>query len=161
MRNIKNILKMIYNWLFSIKVVTEIEDHPIDVNLVNENDQIISDEIFSLINHYRKNYGLSIFEKGDVYSVAYSIDHIKYMMDQKKISHDNYGIRSSGLLYRGAIRVGEIIAYGQSGSQSVVNAWLKSPSHKKVIDGNFTHVGFATLKDFRGTYYFMGLFYHE
>ena len=31
------------------------------------------------------------------------------------------------------------MAYGYSNAQSMVNAWLNSPTHKEVIEGNSTH----------------------
>ena len=47
----------------------------------------------------------------------------------------------------GASTVGENIAYNFNSSEAVVAAWLKSPTHKANIVGNYTHFGLAIKKD--------------
>lgn len=162
MENFKNILIRIYNWIFGRHIGEDVEsNYIIDLELAKDDDSIMSNEIFIEINKYRVSNGLSLVKKGNVYSYAYAVEHTKYMIGNKKISHDWYGIRREGLKFRGAKRVGEIVAFGYNSAGSVVNAWLNSPDHKSIIDGNFTHTGFGVLKDDSGKYYYTELFYHD
>tara|TARA_R110000772_G_scaffold43995_2_gene101241 strand:+ start:784 stop:1299 length:516 start_codon:yes stop_codon:yes gene_type:complete len=164
LQNFKNALISLYNYIFNKKVgiVVETEaDHLIDLELANENDSTMSDQVFIEINKYRTSNGMNAVKKGNQYSYAYAVRHTKYMIENKKINHDDFGLRSRGLKFRGAKRVGEIVAYGYSEAESVVYAWLHSPGHKAIIDGDYTHTGFGIMKDDRGTYYFTELFYHD
>jgi len=164
LQNFKNALISLYNYIFNKHVGEVIEteaDHPIDLGLVSENDSIMSDQVFIEINKYRTSNGMSAVKKGNPYSYAYAVKHTKYMIEKSEINHDNFSTRVDGLKFRGAKRVGEIVAYGYSTAEDVVNAWLHSPGHKSVIDGNYTHTGFGVLQDFRGTYYFTELFYYD
>ena len=71
-------------------------------------------------------------------SVAHS--HNLNMIEIHQISHNGFGLRSGFLMSKtGALTVFENVAYGYSNAQSMVNAWLNSPTHKEVIEGNSTH----------------------
>lgn len=162
MKNFKNILIQIYNWIFGKKKDNNIGiEYPIDLGLAIENDEKISNELLVLINKYRSENGMSIVNKGNAFSYAYSVQHTKYMIEQKKTSHYEFGNRNEGLKYRGAIRVGEIVAYGYKSAEDVLNAWLKSPTHKDIIDGDYNYTGFGIIKDQKGVYYFTELFYYQ
>jgi uncharacterized protein YkwD len=55
--------------------------------------------------------------------------------------------------------VGEVIAYGYNNAEDVVRAWLSSPSHKDIIEGDFTYIGYGIIKNTKGVNYFTLLFY--
>ena len=54
--------------------------------------------------------------------------------------------------------VGENVAYGHLSAEKVVQLWLKSPGHRRNIEGDFnlTGIGIAESKD--GTIYYTQIF---
>ena len=131
----------------------------IDLGLVNENEWDLSNAILEAINTHRENLGINILLKDTSYATAYAVHHSKYMEVTKSVNHNNFFIRSAALKEKGAKKVSENIAYGYSTSASVVNAWLKSDGHRKIIEGNFSHIGFGVIKSSDGRYYYTTLYY--
>lgn len=141
--------------------VVEEANFAIDVNLAMETDWQMADEILTLVNEYRTSIGLSALKRDQQYASAYAVDHTQYMIDISEINHDNFGVRSKALKDRGAQSVGENVAMGYTKAENLVNAWLNSPSHRDVIEGNYTHSGFGVIQNDRGIYYFTQLFYRK
>jgi uncharacterized protein YkwD len=142
-------------------IETEVANYSIDLNLAQETDWVMADEILVLINDYRASIGLPSIVVDQQYASAYAVDHTQYMIDSGTISHDNFGTRSEALKQRGAKVVGENVAYGYGTAQSVVDAWLNSAGHKKIIEGDFTHSGFGVMKSPTGKYFYTQLFYRK
>jgi uncharacterized protein YkwD len=58
-----------------------------------------------------------------------------------------------------AKKVGENVAYGYGTAEGVVNGWLNSPAHKKIIETEeYTHFGISTEKDSSNRNYFTQIF---
>ncbi len=142
-------------------VVVEQANYSIDLNLANETDWEMANEILVLINDHRATLGLSSIKRDQQYASAYAVDHTKYMIDMAKINHDNFAVRARALKDRGAASVAENVAKGYTSARNVVNAWLNSPGHRDVIEGNYTHSGFGVILDEKGKYYFTQLFYRK
>ena len=51
------------------------------------------------------------------------------------------------------------VASGYPTAKSFINNWLNSSGHKANIEGDFTHIGIAAIKDSHGRYYYTQLFY--
>jgi uncharacterized protein YkwD len=141
--------------------VTEEANYSIDVNLAKETDWQMANEILDLVNEHRNSLGLRTIARDQQYASAYAVEHTKYMIDLNKINHDNFSTRSSALKDRGASSVAENVAMGYTTAESVVNAWLHSPTHKNVIEGNYTHSGFGVMQNSSGRYYFTQIFYRK
>ena len=141
--------------------ITEEVNYSIDLNLAQETDWEFADEILVLINEHRISIGLSTISRDQQHASAYAVDHTKYMIENDRISHDNFSFRNNGMKNRGAKSVGEVVAYGYSNAESVVNAWLNSPSHKSVIEGPYAYSGFGVIQNPQGQYYFTQLFYRK
>ena len=136
-------------------------DYSINLNLAHETNWELADEILVLINEHRTSLGLSSIERDQQYASAYAVKHTNYMIGMNRINHDNFGERSEALKQKGAIRVGENVANGYATAEDVVFAWLHSPTHKHVIEGNYTHSGFGVIPNENGTYFFTQLFYSK
>ncbi len=136
-------------------------NYSVDLGLANKTDWQMANEILTIINEHRDGLHLDPIVMDKKMATAYAVLHTQYMMDQDELSHDNYALRSQALIENGAAKVGENVALGYLTAAQVVNAWLHSPSHKRVIEGNYTHSGFGVMQDERGTYYFTQLFYLE
>ena len=82
------------------------------------------------------------------------------MIETGTVSHDNFSKRSQTLMDQAdAIAVGENVAYGYSSAQGVVNGWLNSSSHRKVIENpNYTHFGISTEVNTENRNYFTHIF---
>lgn len=115
-------------------------------------------EILELINNHRIANGMNALNSmRKVKATAYT--HTDYMVDTGTVSHDNFYQRSNSLKSNpGAIKVGENVAYGYSSAESVVNAWLNSPGHKEIMEGDFTDFDISAEKDKDGKWYFTNIF---
>lgn len=136
-------------------------NYSIDLNLAQETDWEFADEILFLINEHRTSIGLETIRRDQQHASAYAVNHSKYMIEKDKISHDNFNFRNNGMKNRGAKSVGEVVAYGYTNAENVVNAWLNSPSHKSVIEGPYAFTGFGIIQNSQGQYYFTQLFYRK
>jgi len=136
-------------------------NYSIDLNLANETDWQMADQILVLINTHRATLGLTEIKKDQQYASAYAVDHTQYMIEMSQINHDNFSVRSEALKNKGAITVGENVAFGYNTAESVVGAWLNSPGHRDIIEGNYTHSGFGIIKGANGGYYFTQIFYRK
>lgn len=146
----------------SVEVEVETNKYDIDLALAQKNDSQMSSEILSLVNLHRTSLGLSTLSIDDQYASAFAVDHTEYMIEKEQINHDNFGYRSEGIKYHdNAQVVGENVAYGYDTAEAVVNAWLNSPGHKTIIEGNYTHTGFGVMKSAEGRSYFTQLFYRK
>lgn len=115
-------------------------------------------EIMELINAHRITQGLSpLNDHNTVKAVAFT--HTDYMIEEDNVSHDNFFQRKQSLqLNANANVVSENVAYGFSSAESVVNAWLNSPSHRENIEGNFTDFDISAEKNNEGKWYFTNIF---
>lgn len=91
-------------------------------------------EVLNLVNIHREGLGLS---KLSALAPAYSeaINHTKYMIEQNKISHDNFEVRSRNLMTSAKAKVVlENVAAGYTSAEGVVSGWLNSELHRKNIE---------------------------
>ncbi|WP_062060504.1 CAP domain-containing protein [Aquimarina longa] len=115
-------------------------------------------EILELINNYRNSIGLRILGTSDIVkSQAYS--HTDYMIKQNQMSHDYFHRRKSYLIANtGANKVAENVGYGYSSAKSVVNAWIKSDSHRETIEGDYTDFDISVEQNKNGVLYYTNIF---
>ena len=122
-------------------------------------DSTITGEILELVNQHRKYLGLNSLKRNAT-ADHLAIEHTNYMIAHSKISHDNFNIRFQELQQKENARsAGENVASGYQDASSVMNGWLNSTGHKANIEGDFTHLGLAAIKNTQGKYYFTQLFF--
>ena len=81
------------------------------------------------------------------------------MIARNVVNHDDFVSRSENIIQvLGAKKVGENIAYNYNSPKAVVDAWLKSPTHKANIEGNYTHFGIAIRVNAEGKKYYTNIF---
>ena len=116
-------------------------------------------DILTLVNEYRISQGLSSLTTLNIIS-GVADGHTSYMISTGTVSHDNFDSRAQALITNAnAKKVSENVAYGYNTAQGVFNGWLKSPSHKKIIEiVSLTHFGISTKTDSEGRYYFTQIF---
>jgi uncharacterized protein YkwD len=115
-------------------------------------------EAMNLINTYRVSVGLN--ELQQINHISYkSEEHDHYMIRNNVVNHNDFVARSENLIsVLGAKRVGENIAYNYNSPQSVVKAWLNSPTHKENLDGDYTHFGISIRTNPDGKKYYTNIF---
>lgn len=129
------------------ETTTEVEDNSITV------------EILELVNKHRKEQGLNSLKKNTT-ADNLAIKHTNYMIAEGEISHDYFDARFQELQQKENARsAGENVASGYQDASSVMNGWLNSPGHKANIEGNFTHLGLAAIKNKQGRFYFTQIFF--
>ncbi len=125
----------------------------------SENDTTITEEILQLVNEYRRSKNLSELTINTT-ATELAIDHTLYMISQQSISHDNFSSRSDILNQQENARsTAENVASFYPDAESVVNAWIESDGHRENIEGNYSYIGIAAIRDENGRYYFTQLFY--
>lgn len=134
----------------------------------NENSEVVNakvvyssmeSEIISLVNAHRTSMGLSALSTLNLVS-GVADGHTTYMIEAGAISHDNFAERAQILMEEaGAKSVGENVAYGFSTAEGVVNGWLNSDGHRKVIENpDYTHFGISTDSNTENRNYFTNIF---
>ncbi|RXP55793.1 CAP domain-containing protein [Lutibacter sp. HS1-25] len=116
-------------------------------------------EILDLVNDYRVSKGLGALDKMNIISDV-AETHTNYMAKTGKVCHDNFSERHQKLVSNANAKiVGENVGYGFTTAEGVVNAWLKSDSHRELIEKPaYTHFGISTEKNIEGRNYFTQIF---
>ena len=116
-------------------------------------------QVMDLINTYRVSVGLNKLEQINYISYK-SEQHNIHMIADNELSHNDFVARSADIMnVIGAKTVSENLAYNYSTPQSVLNAWLNSPTHKENIVGNFSHFGISIRIDpVSGKKYYTNIF---
>ena len=143
-------------------VEKEIAKYEIDLSLAHKNDGEMSNRILELVNIHRASLGLVQLQMDSQYASAFAVKHTQHMIEKDQINPDHFGFPSEGIkFYDAAQVVGENVAYGYDTAEKAVEAWLNSPGHKSIIEGNFTHTGFGIVKCAKGRNYFTQMFYRK
>lgn len=117
-------------------------------------------DILQHVNEYRQTKGLAPLQMNTVIS-AVAEGHSKAMADKKTpFGHEGFESRVKAIREQlGLIRSSaENVAYGNLTASQVVNGWIKSPGHRKNIEGRFSLTGIGVSKDRNGTIYFTQIF---
>lgn len=104
------------------------------------------------LNNYRNSEGLPSLET-DKFTTELAKEHNSFMILSKEVSHTNFENRNAQLLNKGALSIGENVAYGYKSIDQVISSWCESESHHKVIIGNYTHIGISIQKNYYTTIY--------
>jgi len=115
-------------------------------------------ETMALINKYRQDIGLNVLEQNK--HVSYIAEtHNSYMITNNIVSHDGFEKRFNNIVeVLGAIKVGENIAYNYKSPKGALDAWLLSPGHKKIIEGDYTHFGISIRQNKDNKNYYTNIF---
>lgn len=117
-------------------------------------------DILQYVNEYRQIKGLAPLQMNTVISVV-AEGHSKTMADKKRpFGHEGFESRVKAIREQlGLIRSSaENVAYGNLTAREVVNGWIKSPGHRKNIEGSFSLTGIGVSRDKNGTMYFTQIF---
>lgn len=116
-------------------------------------------EILSLVNIHRESLGLKrVSPLNHPYSEAST--HTAYMINRGNISHDNFESRKANLMIKSSAKIIlENVAMGYPTAESAMASWLKSTSHRLVIENpHVEFIGISAKKDLQGIYYYTQIF---
>ena len=124
-----------------------------------ENAIEVENELLNVVNDHRVALGYTSLEYSAV-AYAYANKHNDYMVASGSLSHDNFSSRASSISSEvNAEYVAENVAKDYNTAVEAFEKWLSSPSHKKTMEGEFTHTAVSVKKDANGKLYFTQLFY--
>ena len=126
-----------------------------------ENVLTIEQDLLEIVNEHRLSLNTNTLEFSDV-AYKYANLHTDYMISKGSISHDNFSSRASNINTEIAVEmVAENVAKDYQTAIEAFEGWYTSSSHKKTMEGDFTHTGISVKKDDLGNYYFTQLFYKQ
>ncbi|WP_339726275.1 CAP domain-containing protein [Maribacter stanieri] len=135
-----------------------VDDTPV---LEAENVLTIEQDLLEIVNEHRLSLNTNTLEFSDV-AYKYANFHTDYMISKGSISHDNFSSRASNINTEIAVEmVAENVAKDYQTAIEAFEGWYTSSSHKKTMEGDFTHTGISVKKDDLGNYYFTQLFYKQ
>jgi len=123
-------------------------------------DKAIQNAILIHINEYRQKRGLSPLKMDErIVKEAknHSIDMANHTMP---FGHKYFNSRIDRLhsQIKNSNAGAENVAYNYKDAQDVVKNWLRSPGHKRNIDGNYNLTGIGIARDNKGKIYFTQIF---
>lgn len=119
----------------------------------------VEQELLGLVNSHRMSMGYASLEFSPI-AYEYASAHTDYMIASGTLNHDNFSARASGISEEvNAEQVAENIARDYDTALQAFNGWLESSSHRKTMEGDFTHTAVSVKKDATGNYYYTQLFF--
>jgi uncharacterized protein YkwD len=115
-------------------------------------------EILRYVNEYRKEHNLPPLLMNAMESSLASKHSHDMATSKVKFGHDGFNSRAKPFKNPCGVEIGENVASGPMTAREVVDGWLKSPGHKKNIEGNFTLTGIGYARDKKGDIYFTQIF---
>ena len=157
MKNI--VLGILFLFILSSCSTNSSEDISINSKVIsNYNYKLDEIRLKELICEYRISIGLNSLVLINHISNKCE-EHNVYMIANNLVNHSYFQERSDNIRsVLGASNVSEIVAYNYIQPQGVLDAWMRSPSHKEVIEGNFTDFGVSITKSPLGKNYFTVIF---
>lgn len=117
-------------------------------------------DVLALVNKYRKTKGLGPLQMHVAITEESRIHSYNMANNVVPFSHDGFNNRSKNLASKipGLRSVAENVAFGQVTAKEVVDDWIKSPGHKKNIEGNYTQTGIGIVANKKGVLYYTQIF---
>jgi uncharacterized protein YkwD len=116
--------------------------------------------ILYYVNLYRKSIGRVPIQPNSFESEVALQQSIRMAKGLTPFGHDGFASRIRSIEKQlGPMRsTAENVAMGQMTAREVVDVWLRSPSHRKNIEGNFVLSGIGCAKNAHGVIYYTEIF---
>ena len=120
----------------------------------------LEDAILGLVNDHRKKKGLPALESNFVIETEARRHTMSMATHSVPFGHNGFSYRSKVITTKvpGTSATAENVAYGSKTAEEVVAGWLKSPGHKKNIEGKFRLTGIGVARDAKSVLYFTQIF---
>jgi uncharacterized protein YkwD len=117
-------------------------------------------DVLFFINKHRESKGLSPLAFNAI--VASEARRHSTDMASRRVSfgHDGLTTRTKNISkqIKSVHAVSENVARGPLTAEQAVNLWLKSPGHRKNIEGNYKYTGIGVARDRKSELYFTQIF---
>ena len=124
-----------------------------------ENATAVETELLAVVNDHRIALGQPELEFS-VVAYEYANEHNNYMISKGDINHHNFSSRASKISSQiGAEMVAENVAKDYNNATEAFQGWLNSSSHKKTMEGDFTHTAVSVKISASGDFYFTQIFF--
>lgn len=138
---------------------TEPLDNTSTVIIEAENVTAIESKLLAIVNDHRNSLGQNSLNFSQI-AYEYANLHTDYMISIGSINHDNFNSRATKISSEvSAVFVAENVAKNYATALGAFENWLNSSTHRKTMEGEFTHTGVSVKKDANGKLYFTQLFY--
>jgi uncharacterized protein YkwD len=146
--------------LFVCSLVSCTKESVSDTSIIEaENAKEIETELLSIVNEYRISLGKTALEFNEV-AYEYANEHNAYMISKDAINHDNFSSRASKISSKvNAVFVAENVARNYNNADGAFQGWLDSSSHKKTMEGDFSHTAVSVKINNEGELYFTQIFF--
>lgn len=135
-----------------------IDDTP---NIEAVNVVALEQEVLDIVNSHRLELGSTALTFSPI-AYEHANKHTDYMIKKGSLSHDNFSSRASSIASKVEVQmVAENVAKDYSTAQEAFLGWYESTSHKKTMEGDFTHTAVSVKEDKNGNFYYTQLFYKE
>lgn len=126
---------------------------------VSQNMKAVESELLQTVNEYRLSQGHAALNFSAV-AYDYANQHTDYMIASGEINHDGFSARASEISAQvNAKAVAENVAKDYPDAQEAFKGWLGSESHRKTMEGEFTHTAVSVKVAPDGKLFFTQLFY--
>lgn len=124
-----------------------------------ENAKEVEQELLGVVNDHRLSIGQPVLEFSEV-AYEYANQHNDYMISKGSINHDNFSSRASNISSQvSAEYVAENVAKDYGTAVEAFQGWLDSVSHKKTMEGDFSHTAVSVKMNDSGNFYFTQIFF--
>lgn len=124
-----------------------------------ENATEVELELLAVVNDHRVSLGQPALEFSEV-AYEYANEHNDYMISIGSINHDNFSSRASKISSQvSAEFVAENVAKDYTNAAEAFQGWLNSSSHKKTMEGDFSHTAVSVKINDAGDFYFTQIFF--
>jgi len=124
-----------------------------------ENAKEVEVELLAVVNDHRISLGQPALDFSEV-AYEYANEHNDYMISKGSINHDNFSSRASKISSRvSAEFVAENVAKDYDDAAEAFQGWLNSSSHKKTMEGDFSHTAVSVKINDAGKFYFTQIFF--
>lgn len=118
----------------------------------------MENELLDLVNKHRLSINLNALSKSET-SYKYAEGHNDYMIAHNKLSHDNFESRAAKIAEEtNAVLISENVARYYATAEVTMKSWLESATHKKAVEGDFTHTTLSVQLDKDGRPYYTQIF---
>lgn len=120
-------------------------------------DYQFENQFLLILNNYLISNGFNQLERlAEADEVA--IIHTQSMIEVNSLHHNNFSERQQYFSDLGYATLRENLALGYSNPETLLNAWLQSPSHKNALESNSNKTGLSILKNQTGKYFITQLY---
>ena len=117
-------------------------------------------DVLELINDYRKSKKLPPLQSSPAMEYQARMHSMDMATHRIPFGHQGLTFRMKYIAEKvpGVTQVGENVAYGNLSAKAVVTGWLKSPEHKKNIEGVYRYTGIGVTRNMQNQLYFTQIF---